>query len=701
MHPLLTSTTAPTAASPSPSPSSLAVASSVIKARLQQITSGSTYTSTPTSRSPSYVSAFSPSPTPSPFSGGQRERERERRRGRDASILGKPTPQSTNAQAQARASHLQAELKLQQLEISKLTAATVEARKERDVHKQRAQQLAEQRQYIAHHDRPPVSSPATASPAAPAADPPSMSSFFYESQIKELVAELERKSNELDDMKKRTDNKSGGDGTKPTTHTTNSKKTVALESELRMEVETLRYQVDLATSELRNQRVRADAAEERARFAESKNAAAISERQALEKEMHAMQQELHQRQHESKRLAIDVVLAQEKAALAEAKTEEERARRSRGGHNNTSKTNTASKQHVVAEAGLTAQVRALAAQLQASKSEAMAAKQQVAELTAQLNSQSATSQGVSATMLSQQRELECALSQAIENIEAKAREMEEVRQALARVGEENRRLHDAVQEQERQALQSTQLKAKLEATQREVKSATSHIAQLEDALAKANANGNGNGNAHSWAADSQARGEVHDERDALGTNNRRHHGPSPLRDVVGTLRAELHDRELRLAAAEEELGQERRRAAELHRQVLDQAVEIDDLMREGVREEGMEIKALREELERAQQRLAAATTMAAVPPPSSSSSSPHDNENDVEVLRNTISTLKEMVHARESEIMTLQGQVQVLLSSTKQTPKSRSGGGEERREKSLLYSDYYDDDGGENWLTGE
>lgn len=47
-------------------------------------------------------------------------------------------------------------------------------------------------------------------------------------------------------------------------------------------------------------------------------------------------------------------------------------------------------------------------------------------------------------------------------------------------------------------------------------------------------------------------------------------GHSPLRDMVGTLRSELDDRELRLAAALEEAETERRRAEEMQRRLLDQ-----------------------------------------------------------------------------------------------------------------------------------
>jgi chromosome segregation ATPase len=516
---------------------------------------------------------------------------------------------------------MQTELQLRDLEVHKLAAAAAAARKERDEQKLRADKL----EAIANLSRGSPGNGVMKSSSSPygAAVP------FYHSPQRQHVAPSPPARI------------SPATTTSPAQPPSNEAQIAV--SELRVEAETLRQQVEMAASELQAQRARADAAEERARYAEARAGADSAAHNANESELRTLKQKLHSMENEVKRLATDLAIAEDRAGLAEASLAEGRS-------NNT--TNSASRginnSAALTEVALTAQIRALATQLKVAKTEAATAQQELARFKAETQGHAAVHEGTTASILSANRELEAALAHASQNLEIRGEELEQARGAVARLAAENAALHAALKDRDEQyaaleyrmnnnsnsegTLRANAAEKQLVAAQQELKIAKTRIADLEHAISK---------NSHTKGFSSSAST-----------------GPSPLRDIVGSLRAELEDRELRLAAAEEELATERRRAGDLHRQVLDQAVEIDDLHRET--HTGDDI--LRKELEQARKEAhSAALELAEVRQQQESKEASRAGAirtAEVELIKQ----LREELDARESEVMELQGQLHTLVA---------------------------------------
>jgi chromosome segregation ATPase len=642
-----TNTTSPSA--------SLLNASSDIKARLRHLAATTPITTTKTgSTSRSYAHTITP------ISSSTYSATKDFRIASTGSRTSQFTPHSAESlAARSRANQMQAELQLKDLEVHKLAAAAAEARKERDEQKYRADKL----EAIASNairsspnsgvkiNRSPYGGTTNSTP------PPARNTgSFYQNQMPQQAQQASVQS--------------PSSSTPAPTSAPSNEAQVAV-SELRREAETLRQQVEMAASELQGQRTRADAAEERARLAEARAGAESSALESNENELRSLRQKVFSMQNEVRRLATELAIAEDRAGLAETSLAEER-NRSRGGSNsNNGSGNTSSSSAALTEVALTAQVRALATQLKVAKTEAATAQQELAAFTAEAHGQSAIHEDTTASILSANRELEAALAQASQNLELRADELEQSRGAVARLAAENAALHAALKDRDEQysalmALHNNNnstsdvnvqranvAELKLAQVQQELKSAKTRIADMEHAMSR-NSNQN---NLYSNMSN----------------------GPSPLRDIVGNLRTELEDRELRLAAAEEELATERRRANDLHRQVLDQAVEIDDLQRETHRGDDN----LRKELEQARNEAHAAAQEVAAMRQSqedvgaavgSRGTNITTSTSEVELTRER-NRLREELDARESEVMALQGQLNMLVMMNNTGGRGAGGGG--------------------------
>lgn len=625
-----------------PPSSSLISASSDIKARLRQL--AATTPITTTGVSPRFYSRSTP-PATAPKSTSFISAARDFR----IPAASGTTPYSAKSLgAHSRANQMQSELQLRDLEIHKLAAAASEARKERDAQKLRADKL----DAIATIKNSPCEA-RMSSPYAATYKNFTRTASFYQNQSPEKQAQ--QASN--------TPSRSNAPSTTTASHVPSDAQ--ASVSEFRKEAETLRQQVEIAANELQGQRARADAAEERARYAETRAGAESSASEASESELRSLQQKVVSMQNEVRRLATDLAIAEDRAGMAEASLAEER-NRSRGGggtgSNSASKgtTNTSA----LTEVALTAQVRALATQLKVAKTEAATAQQELTAFKAETQGEAAVHEGTTASILSANRELEAALAEASHNMETRGEELEQSRGAVARLAAENAALHAALKDRDEhyaalecrnsndnaQGVESnaraTAAESQLAAAQQELKAAKTRIANLEHAMAK----------------------------NSGGLNSDSSTGPSPLRDIVGSLRTELEDRELRLAAAEEELATERRRAADLHRQVLDQAVEIDDLQRET--HQGDDV--LKKELEQARREAhAAAEELAELRQQHQDAQAvggaAAGNATEVEIK---LKALREELDARESEVMALQGQLHMLINKNNSNGRGSMGGGE-------------------------
>jgi hypothetical protein len=641
---------------PPPFSSSLVSASSDIKARLRHLAATTPITtiggssqshsrSTPLATAPMSSSLFSTS-----------------RDFRISATSGSTPYSAESLSAQSRANQLQSELQLRDLKVHKLAAAVAEARKERDAQKLRADKL----EAIATISNTPIGVE-NSSPYAATYSTRTRNASFYQNQIPRKQAQQASSSSP---------SRSNAPTRNPSQVPSDAQ---AVVSELRKEAETLRQQVEMAASELQGQRARADAAEEKARYAEARAEAESSAFKANENEFCSLQQKVTSMQNEVRRLAKDLAIAEDRAGLAETSLAEER-NRSRGGGGGTG-SNSASKNisnsSALTEVALTAQVRALATQLKVAKSEAVTAQHELTALKAETQGNAAAHEGATASILSANRELEATLAQASHTIETRDEELEQAKGAVAQLAAENAALHAALKDRDEhyaalerrsnndnaQGFESNAranaAEAKLAAAQQELKAAKVIIADLEHAMSKNIQTSSG------------------------GFHSTSSTGPSPLRDIVGSLRTELEDRELRLAAAEEELATERRRAADLHRQVLDQAVEIDDLQRETHQSDDVLTKELhqaRKEAHAAAQELAEwreqqqrqrqdalAVGGAAT-----------GNATEVEVeLKRERDGLREELDARESEVMALQGQLHMLVNLNNSNGRGSLGEGGE------------------------
>ena len=585
--------------------------------------------------------------------------------GRDFTI---PTAKNTTTSvaagiaSRAHANQLQAELHLRDLEVKKLAVATAEARRERDEERQRANRLENEIQRrtstphkneeegqghkdINHHLLSLLFQPYNSNSSSDSAET---------AQLKRHVAQLEATLKKKAEMELTVVQKNTPFSLLPPLSTSDTTTTAtALESmkffssndddgadetlaELRKEANALRQQVEMAAAELQGQRARADAAEERVRLTEARVAAAESSQQASEAELRSVKQKLPPMGAELRRLAKELASAEDRAALAERSLTEERARASTGSGGGTA---ARSKAGAVAEVALTAQVRALQSQLRAAQGAAATARQELISLRAETQGHASSREGATAELLCANRELAAAVAAAIDDLDSRGEELRQARAAMAQLSQENAALHAALQERTQSYSRAEAAELHVATLQQELKSTKTHLAQLEDAMAR---NGGCSNSNLSYSS-----------------------SPSPLRDVVGSLRTELQDRELRLAAADEDLVSERLRAAELHRQVLDQAVEIDELqrvvhqgdgvLREDLRQARAEVKSLTEKL--------AAFSAGLSEAGEGGDENENRNDNTRELMQQERDALRRDLEEREAEVMVLQGQLHLMMTS--------------------------------------
>jgi chromosome segregation ATPase len=385
-------------------------------------------------------------------------------------------------------------------------------------------------------------------------------------------------------------------------------------SALHQEAEMLHRSAELAAAEIQGQRARAEAAEERARLAEARASASVGAIEAAESEVRSLRQQVG-------RLTTELAAAEDRMTHLDAALGEERRKEKRRS------TGAAATAGAAAEAALTAQVRALTAQLQATKTESVTLKQEVASLRSSAQGQAAEREMASAVVLSANRELEAALSQAANDLDARAEELQNAQEVISKLSDENKELRATSNEWQRRAERenaaATQSSERAAASERTIAELTAQLREAKTRVAQ--------------LEDSMRRQSVDDGRSGVSS-------ASPLRDVVGTLRAELQHRELRIVSLEEELVAERRRASDLQKQFLDQAEELDDTTRRGRSSE----TSLRSELEAARAEIAELREQLKV---EKASAGNQKNEDDPTA---ETSQLREALAEREAEL-TLQG----------------------------------------------
>lgn len=394
-------------------------------------------------------------------------------------------------------------------------------------------------------------------------------------------------------------------------------------SVLDQEAETLRHRAELAAAELQGQSARAEAAEKRARLAEARASASTGDAEAAKSDVCALRQHVEALQGQVRRLTTELAASEDRTLLLDAALGEERRKGKRRGTGAVA----------AAEVALTAQVRALTAQLQATKSENGALKQEVASLRSSSHGQAAERERANAVVLSANRELEAALSQAANDLEARAQELQSAQELISRLSDENKTLRVTADEWQRRAEQenatTVQTSERLAASERTIAELTAQVRESKTRAAQ--------------LEDSMRRQSDDDGASAFPL-------ASPLQDAMGTLRAELQHRELRLVSLEEELAAERRRASELQKQVFDQAEELENFARRGRNGE----MALRAELEAASAEILQLHEQLKV---MEASAGNQKNEGDPTA---EISQLREALVEREAEVMLLQGQINML-----------------------------------------
>lgn len=332
-------------------------------------------------------------------------------------------------------------------------------------------------------------------------------------------------------------------------------------------------------------------------------------------------------------VSMQLAGALDRAVHAETALAEERSRRER--HH---------AEHAEAmsmtETALAAQVKALAAQLQVSKGETTQARQEIQIMKEALRERGIKEkEGKERTyeeMMHLNRELEASLRRAGEDLAACRSQLESAHYTIHRLSAENRALHTAQDSRTAENRAATEAyESQVAELQRELRTVKLRAVQAEDAIAR---------------SDIPAMPAVVEESTStsmmIGS-----YGPSPLRDLVASLRSQLQDQELRAAAAEEELLAERHRNAELQQRVVDHAMELDD-----ARHQKMEIDALRNELAAARRAAEAAQRRsAALSEELEGATDPGDGE---------IAALMRALDEKEEEVMKMQGQIRMLNSVT-------------------------------------
>ena len=567
---------------------------------------------------------------------------------------GKPGSLSS-MNAHSRINQLQAELKLRDMEVHRLASTVALARRERD-------QMAEDI-YKAKEENARLQSSSREVNA-------------LRQQQKELMLALKAQEREVAclrsylgplkprDVGSRDSDASHGDEgrlveqreTPGNTHTdiiVREMKTElerkAVEGSLSAQLTALQHQVESAAEEIQQHRARADAAEERAHMLQAELEAKTTIKNEEEERLGPLKRELSALRNDMKRLEVELANTVERAELAEKTLSEERER-----HNVRQSRFSTLMQHdaitptsvqaagsstqannMTLEEALTHQVRVLAEKLQLARAEAVAARNMAANAsTVEKESEPGKEVPDVHSLVEANKELELALSHAVTELDAQSDQLTSARSELARLSSENEALLEKISRHEIE-------EARARSTERELLAAKERIAQLEEAVAS-----------------TSCRSPSRD-----GASSPRERNGSSLREMVGSLRSELHERELRLAAVEEELAASRRKQAELHEQALDQAVELDELQNvvdemekvrdelENARHQEKEARRLVEELEDALARKASDSLEVEEPEAARRELADVVTERD---------QLKIVLEEKETVIMTLEGQVTML-----------------------------------------
>ncbi|GAB4818420.1 hypothetical protein N2152v2_005466 [Parachlorella kessleri] len=336
-------------------------------------------------------------------------------------------------------------------------------------------------------------------------------------------------------------------------------------SDLSAENQQLQSQYSLSQVEVLALQRQAEGAEARCRHAEARCRQLESELQSAEhggldkdSRLEDAAQQVSALQQRVRSLTDQLSLATEQYERAQQALQQERqANQHQRVHA------TASQQ---SEAALTSQMKSMAAQIQGLQREAADLKAANADLRSQLVTEKSSMQDElssleqHATRLQEERDqLHGTANRALRDLEAKVQQVEQQRREAKQLQADNRALQEALrQHQAEVAMQSQQaaaLQGQVEALeveaaqlQQQLRESKQRCAELEASLAK--------------SAASQ--------------------GPqsSSLRDVVGSVRSELAEKDLQLVAAAEEVAAERGHVQELQRQVLDQAMELEELQQQ-------------------------------------------------------------------------------------------------------------------------
>ncbi|PRW51181.1 A-kinase anchor 9 isoform X1 [Chlorella sorokiniana] len=373
---------------------------------------------------------------------------------------------------------------------------------------------------------------------------------------------------------------------------------------------------------------KAAAAEQRLQAERARGQQLAEELDAAESTSNAVSEELAAARQEANAAAAAV--RQLRAQLAEQQARCEELEAALAGERERSSSITARAETAeVAQQGLGSHVKAAHTRLQQLQEQVAAARREASQLQseneelreAHLEQQSALQRELSAAQaeledVRQERDqLQQRLAKASSQLDAQLQVAGQQRQQVAALQQAEQELQAALERQEactaQQEACAAQHAQQVLALQQQVERLEGQCAQLESSLVEARQ--------QALAAEA-------------GLAKATRAGPgraTPLRDVVGGLHQELQEKDLQLMQAHEELAKERARGQELQQQVLDQAVELDDLQRDA-----SDVFGLRQQIAR---------------------------------LAANRDRLRDELDARDTEVMQLQGQLALLQAQVADT----------------------------------
>lgn len=155
----------------------------------------------------------------------------------------------------------------------------------------------------------------------------------------------------------------------------------------------------------------------------------------------------------------------------------------------------------------------------------------------------------------------------------------------------------------------------------------------------------------------QARSEVANLNDSLTRSAASANAPSPLRSLLDDLKMDLCNKETALIGATEALVTERRRAAELQRQALDAAAEVEELHRDAG-----DVYSLRASFESAQAEVSHLKRRCRELEEQVMEARTGAMQKELEEAWNIAAEARAEMEAKEVQLLSLQGEVQLLRS---------------------------------------